>query len=70
MGLLLSPDNLYCVCVCVKRGGVLVTLSDCQLQFFGPEENTAVSLRALLVPLLYRCAGLALCVSGCVCVRV
>ena len=41
-------------------------ISGCQLQFCGPEENTVVSLRALLVPLSYRCAGLPLCQFQCV----
>lgn len=48
---------------CVR---VYVTISGCQLQFCGPEENTVVSLRALLVPLSYRCAGLPLCQFQCV----
>lgn len=55
------------VWVCVY---VYVTISDCQLQFFRPEENTVVSLRALLVPLSYRCAGLPLCQFLCVRVSV
>lgn len=49
---------------------VYVTVSGCQLQFCGPEENTMVSLRALLVPLSYRCAGLPLCQFQCVCMCV
>ena len=51
------------VCVCVY-----VRISGCQLQFCGPEENTAVSLRVLLVPLSYRCATLPLCQFVWVCV--
>lgn len=56
-----------CFCVCASVC-VYVTISGCQLQFCGSEENTAVSLRALLVPLSYRCAGLPLCQFQCVCV--
>lgn len=52
-----------CVSVCVC---VYVTISGCQLQFCGPEENTLVSLRVLLVPLSYRCAGLPLREFQCV----
>lgn len=59
-GSLLSAHNLcwlhVSVCVCVY-----VRISGCQLQFCGPEENTADSLRVLLVPLSYRC------VLGCNC---
>lgn len=55
----------FCAHVCVY-----VTISGCQLQFCGPEENSAASLRVLLVPLSYRCAGLRLCQFLCVCLRV
>lgn len=73
VGHCLSEHNLcrihmsvcFCAYVCVY-----VTISGCQLQFCGPEENTAASLRVLLVPLSYRCAGLRLCQFLCVCLRV
>lgn len=55
------PTTRVCVFLCVY-----VTVSGCQLQLCGPEENT-VSLRVLLEPLSYRCAGLLfLCVYVCV----
>lgn len=52
-----------CVCVCV-------TISGCQLQFCGPEENTVDSLRVLLVPLIQMCWPATVSVSVCVCVCV
>lgn len=57
-------------CLCVSARMFVCMISGCQLQFCGPEENTAASLRVLLVPLSYRCAGLRLCQFLCVCLRV
>lgn len=62
---------IYAEYTCLCAGiFVRATSSGCQLQFCGPDENTAASLRVLLVPLPYRCAGLPLCQFQCVCVSV